>query len=542
MQRSNPAVDSGEPESGVHAHPTGGGGEHSGPGVIAFRTLIIVGHPRLGSLCTALADAFERGATAAGADVRRMDLASLVYDLSVREREFALQMVEPDVRLAREHLLWSQHVVFVYPVWWGSMPALLKGFLDRLLAPGFAFAEREGGQGFTGLLRGRSAQLLMTMDTPPWAYRWILRGPGAVALRRDTLGFCGIGPIGVERFGPVSHSSPTQRAAWLARCESLGRGLPGTIETHLARIVRVLRVWLAALRLQFYPMSWLAYTLGALIAARGEGRGVLDLRGYLMGYVAIFLLEVGTVLINELEDQDSDRINGNHGPFTGGSRVLVEGRLRVGSLRGVAAVCVTTGAAAMAMAASNAAGWRWDAIIWFAAGALLCLGYTARPLRLCYRGLGEVDVAITHGWFVLILGAMLQGGAWSAPVPWLLGLPLVLAIFPAIVIAGIPDLTADRLAGKRTIAVRLGTRRAAALALTSIVASGIAAAVLGDLASTAHVYHGIWAMSAPHLVLIAWLLIRYLRATAPVGRMDGLLAATLSYIMWFVLVPVFRLW
>ncbi|MBA3935904.1 MAG: NAD(P)H-dependent oxidoreductase [Planctomycetes bacterium] len=507
-----------------------------------MRTLIIVGHPRLGSLCTALADAYERGAVAAGAHVRRMDLATLVYDLSMHEREFALQVVEPDIRIAREQVTWCQHVVFVYPVWWGSMPALLKGFLDRMLAPGFAFTEREGGQGFTGLLRGRSAQLLMTMDTPPWAYRWILRGPGAVALRRDTLGFCGIGPIGVERFGPVIHSSPAQRAAWLARAESLGRGLPRTIETNVARLLRALGAWVAALRLQFYPMTWLAYTLGALIAARGEGRGLLDLRAYLMGYAAIFLLEVGTVLFNELEDQDSDRSNGNHGPFTGGSRVLVEGRLRAASLRRVAGIGAATGAAAMTMAAGHAAGWRWDATIWYAAGAVLCLGYTVRPLRMCYRGLGELDVAITHGWFVLILGAMLQGGAWSAPVPWLLGLPVVLAIFPAIVIAGIPDLTADRLAGKRTLAVRLGTRGAATLALISIVASGIAAAVLGDLASTARVYHGLWAMSAPHLVLIAGMLIRYLRAAAPIGRLDGLLAASLSYIMWFVLVPVVRLW
>jgi putative NADPH-quinone reductase/1,4-dihydroxy-2-naphthoate octaprenyltransferase len=506
-----------------------------------LRTLVVVGHPRSDSLCAALADAFVQGARAAGAQVRRIDLATLSFDPSVREREFAAQVVEPEIRGARAELVWAQHVVFVYPVWWGTMPAVLKGFLDRLLAPGFAFVERAGGQGFAGLLQGRSAQLIMTMDTPPWVYRWILRGPGAVAMRRDTLGFCGLGPVGVERFGPVNHSTPVHRTAWLARVEGLGRGLPGTIETPPARLLRSVGAWLAALRLQFYPMTWLAYTAGALVAARAAG-GALDRRAYLLGYAGIFFLEVATVLVNELEDQASDRGNGNHGPFTGGSRVLVDGRLTAASMRRAAALCTVAATAALAIAAAGPAGWRWDVGTLYAVGAVLCLGYTARPLRLSYRGLGELDVAVTHGWFVLVLGAVLQGGAWSAPVPWLLGLPAVLAIFPAIVIAGIPDLPADRTAGKRTLAVRLGARGAVTLALISVAASWVAAALLAGLPVTADIYRNVWAMAAPHALLVGWLLVRYLRAGAPIGRVDAVLAASLGYILWFVVVPVLRLW
>lgn len=77
------------------------------------------------------------------------------------------QAFEDDIRKARALILWAEHLVFVYPTWWGTLPALLKGFLDRVLTPDFAFITCEGGTGYQGLLGGRSAQLITTMDTPP---------------------------------------------------------------------------------------------------------------------------------------------------------------------------------------------------------------------------------------------------------------------------------------------------------------------------------------------------------------------------------------
>src|SRR5690625_6907499 len=81
------------------------------------------------------------------------------------------QLSEPDIDYARQCIEEADHLVFVYPTWWATMPAILKGFLDRVLLPGFAFEEKERNTDWTQLLRGKTAQLITTMDTPLWVYR-----------------------------------------------------------------------------------------------------------------------------------------------------------------------------------------------------------------------------------------------------------------------------------------------------------------------------------------------------------------------------------
>ena len=172
-----------------------------------MNVLIILGHPRTDSLCGALADAYDKGARAAGTEVRRLDLSTLDFDPDVHTPSPNQQAFEDDLRKARELILWAEHLVFVYPTWWGTLPALLKGFLDRTLTPGFAFNTCEGGTGYQGLLGGRSAQLITTMDTPPLIHRLVYRQPGRNAMARATLGFCGIRPVRSLVCGSVKDSS-----------------------------------------------------------------------------------------------------------------------------------------------------------------------------------------------------------------------------------------------------------------------------------------------------------------------------------------------
>jgi 1,4-dihydroxy-2-naphthoate octaprenyltransferase len=107
--------------------------------------------------------------------------------------------------------------------------------------------------------------------------------------------------------------------------------------------------------------------------------------------------------------------------------------------------------------------------------AVAALGYTLPPIKLAYRGLGELDVVLTHSFGLIFPGYLLQGGAWSDPLPWLLSVPLAVAGLPAITLAGIPDRDADRAAGKRTLVVRAGARNAHALAAVAVVsATGLA--------------------------------------------------------------------
>ena len=83
--------------------------------------------------------------------------------------------------------------------------------------------------------------------------------------------------------------------------------------------------WLKIIRLQFYPMTFLAYTVGALSSLKILNK--FDLTVYLLGYLAMFFIEFVTVISNEFYDLETDRINKNYSQFTGGSRMLVEGKI-----------------------------------------------------------------------------------------------------------------------------------------------------------------------------------------------------------------------
>ena len=186
------------------------------------RILVILGHPSQDSLCGALAQSYANGAASAGHEVRSLALGSLRFDPVLHEGYARIQVLEPDLLAAQEAITWAQHLVFVYPIWWGSMPALLKGFFDRIFLPGFAFRFREGALMADGLLAGRSAHLLVTLDTPPWYFRWVYRMPGHHQMKRTILEFCGIKPVTVTNFGPVKGASAKTRERWLARAFAYG--------------------------------------------------------------------------------------------------------------------------------------------------------------------------------------------------------------------------------------------------------------------------------------------------------------------------------
>lgn len=186
------------------------------------RILVILGHSSEDSLCGALAQSYAKGAEASGNEVQSISLGKLRFDPILRDGYAKIQELEHDLVAAQEAIAWAQHIVFVYPIWWGSIPALLKGFFDRVFLPGFAFKFRKDSLMVDGLLAGRSAHLLVTMDTPPWYYRWIYRMPGHNQMKRTILEFCGIKPIAVTSFGPVKDSRPKAREQWLSRAFAHG--------------------------------------------------------------------------------------------------------------------------------------------------------------------------------------------------------------------------------------------------------------------------------------------------------------------------------
>jgi len=499
----------------------------------APRILILNGHPRPGAFADALAEAYRAGASGAGAAVETLALRDLDFDRDVTHRRVGDQPLEPSLAEAQAAIARADHLVLVYPTWWGTMPSLMKAFLDRVLVPGFAFEETEETlSGFRGLLGGRTARLITTMDTPGPVYRLVYGAPGHRALARATLGFCGIGPTRVSAFGPMRHSTAARRRDWLERVRAEGRALAGVRPSLAHRVAGRAVAWLRALRLQFYPMTWAAYTLGVLMA------GGLDAARYAAGYAVLFLLEAATVLSNEIVDRPTDRLNRHFGPFTGGARVLIDGSLRVDTAAWAAswaAAAAIAGVVALVASAPAPAG--FAAI---AAGlTVLALGYTVPPLKLCWRSLGEVDVGLTHGPLVLLFGWTLAGGPLTAPAPWALGGAIGLAVVPAILLAGLPDRQADAAAGKRTLAVALGPRRAAGLAGILALCAALLPLAAGPNAGPAwSALQAVVPALVAHAGLLALLLGRAARQRRLEGRIDGPIAVALGFILWFVAVPL----
>jgi NAD(P)H dehydrogenase (quinone) len=187
-----------------------------------MRILLILGHPDPASYCAALAQSYAAAATAAGHELRRLDLHTLDFDPVLHAGYHGTQPLEPDLQRAQDDIRWAEHLVWVYPVWWGGLPALLKGFLDRVLQPGFGFRYRRHSSLWDRLLSGRSARLITTLDTPGWYFRWVWGAPAHRQMRHTVLGFCGIRPVRLTALAPIRGSAPAQRQRWLDHVSALG--------------------------------------------------------------------------------------------------------------------------------------------------------------------------------------------------------------------------------------------------------------------------------------------------------------------------------
>jgi len=187
------------------------------------RLLVIQGNPKRTSFCQSLADAYVQGAQARGQVVRQLKLAEAQFDPVLREGYDLSQTLEPDLLEAQRQIHWAEHLVFIYPVWWNGLPALLAGFLERVLQPGFAFAQRDQTWGGEPLLVGRSAELLVTSDTPPSPWQRLRNQAPHRQGIQEGLEACGIQVLQVHEYSPVRAADEEQRLRWLQEVERLGR-------------------------------------------------------------------------------------------------------------------------------------------------------------------------------------------------------------------------------------------------------------------------------------------------------------------------------
>lgn len=179
-----------------------------------MKTLLIIGHSKENSLSHFLAKSYQEGLKAQ--EIRTIDLATLNFDPLLREQK----VLEEDLILSQELISWSEHIIFFFPIWWSSYPAVLKGFIDRVFLPGFAFSYTQGKVFPEKLLTGKSASLVITSDSPTFYRKYILNDPAVRSLKRDTLNFCGIKVRKVKYIGPIRGSSENQIRKWASEIKT----------------------------------------------------------------------------------------------------------------------------------------------------------------------------------------------------------------------------------------------------------------------------------------------------------------------------------
>lgn len=187
------------------------------------KILIINGHPNKESFNFGIAESYKKGALSSGAEVKEIVIAELTFNPNLQFGYQKRTELEPDLLVAWEKIKWADHLVWIHPVWWGGLPAITKGFIDRLFLPGFAFQYRENSSFWDKLLKGKTAHIITTLDQPGWFYRFYFGRPSVNQLKRSTLQFCGISPVKVSYIGIVKNSKTEMRAKWLEKVENWGK-------------------------------------------------------------------------------------------------------------------------------------------------------------------------------------------------------------------------------------------------------------------------------------------------------------------------------
>lgn len=185
--------------------------------------LLIDGHPDAGRFCSHLLDLYA-AALPEGTEITRVNVRDLQFTPVLRHGYLKRIEWEPGLRRLAEQLDQCDHLVLAFPMWWGSEPAELKGLLDRLLLPGFAFSYHDDDPWWDRLMEGRSADVIATMDTPPYFLRLGYGNALVKRWKRQVLGFCGFKPVRFLACGPIkSGGAEKSLARWQGKIEALAR-------------------------------------------------------------------------------------------------------------------------------------------------------------------------------------------------------------------------------------------------------------------------------------------------------------------------------
>ena len=186
------------------------------------KLFIWVGHPNEDSFSHALADAYQRGAESQGAEIRRMNLHDMQFDLDLTQGYKQRKEHEPCLTEYLDNTKWADHLVWVHPLWWGGMPAKMQAVIDRAFLPGIAFAYHDHDSWWDKLLEGRTADVMVTADTPGFFIKWVFRNPHKNRITKQILGFTGVKTTSYSHFAPIKKTPESKLKSWTERAYKIG--------------------------------------------------------------------------------------------------------------------------------------------------------------------------------------------------------------------------------------------------------------------------------------------------------------------------------
>ncbi len=189
---------------------------------MAAKLFIWVGHPRETSLSHGLADAYQRGAESQGAEIRRMDLHDMQFDLDLTYGYQQRKEHEPCLTEYLENIKWADHLAWFHPLWWGGIPAKMQGVIDRTFLPGIAFDYHENDPWWDKLFEGRTADVMVTADTPGFFIKWVYNNPHKNRMTKQILGFTGVKTTSYSHFAQAKTASETKIKSWIQRAYKTG--------------------------------------------------------------------------------------------------------------------------------------------------------------------------------------------------------------------------------------------------------------------------------------------------------------------------------
>lgn len=186
------------------------------------KIVVINAHPSSTSFNQALMQAYIE-AVPSDLQVEVIEIGKLHFDSNLKYGYEQRMELEPDLQAAWSKIMSADHLVWIFPVWWGGLPAVAKGFIDRLFLPSQAFSYFENSNRIRGHLKRKTARIITTLDQAGWTYKWYFGEPSTRQLKDTTLKFCGVGSVKTHYLGSIRGSSLAQRQIWLGLMKELAQ-------------------------------------------------------------------------------------------------------------------------------------------------------------------------------------------------------------------------------------------------------------------------------------------------------------------------------